>query len=233
MLAMQVMTEVQRYIFVYYSQLLTIQERAAWKNIITEEKIQHTGETIQAELMRRRWISTDPKVLALLSAGREIFFEKTVERVIAESADQIFFNYCPQCQALAKTPRAKQCPTCFFSWHETKESPMTPEAILTHHLEALAQGDIDAILSDYSEDAIIFAPHGIIRGHDAIRAVFTSFVKNSPPELMSAFKIVKQEIVDEVAYIIWEAKPFIAMATDTFIFRDGKISVQTYAIFSS
>jgi hypothetical protein len=110
---------------------------------------------------------------------------------------------------------------------------MTPEAILSHHLEVLAQGDIDEILSDYSEDAIIFAPHGIIRGHDAIRAVFTGFVKNSPPELMSAFKIVKQEIVDEIAYIIWEAKPFIAMATDTFIFRDGKISVQTYAIFSS
>ena len=110
---------------------------------------------------------------------------------------------------------------------------MTPESILAHHLEALGQGDIDAILTDYAEDAIIFAPHGIIRGLNAIRAVFTNFVKNSPPELLPAFKIVRQEIVDEVAYIIWEAKPFIAMATDTFIFRDGKISVQTYAIFSS
>ncbi len=110
---------------------------------------------------------------------------------------------------------------------------MTPESILAHHLEALGQGNIDAILSDYSEDAIIFAPHGIIRGLAAIRAAFEGFVKNSPPELLPAFKIVRQDIDGEIAFILWEAKPFIAMATDTFVIRDGKIAVQTYAIFSS
>lgn len=33
---------------------------------------------------------------------------------------------------------------------------MTPESIPAHHLKALGQSDIDAILTDYAEDAIIF-----------------------------------------------------------------------------
>ena len=110
---------------------------------------------------------------------------------------------------------------------------MTTEEILTHHLQALGQGDIDGILSDYAEDAILFSPNGLIRGHAAIRAAFEGFVKNSPPELLQAFKIVRQDIDGNIGYIIWEARPFITMATDTFVISNGKIVVQTYAIFSS
>ncbi len=110
---------------------------------------------------------------------------------------------------------------------------MTTEEILLHHLQALGHGDIDGILADYAEDAIIFSPNGLIRGLAAIRAAFEGFVKNSPPELLQSFKIVRQDINENIGYIIWEATPFIKMATDTFVIRDGKIAVQTYAIFSS
>ncbi len=115
------MTELESYIFNYFGKLLTIYEKAAWKNIFTNEKSRNIEGTHQAEVMTKHWISTDPKVLALLSEGKEKFFENTVKRVIAESANEIFFNYCPKCQVLAKTPTAKQCAKCFFSWHETTD----------------------------------------------------------------------------------------------------------------
>ncbi|WP_267884222.1 hypothetical protein [Paracidovorax citrulli] len=39
--------------------------------------------------------------------------------------------------------------------------------------------------------------------------------------------------VGEVAYLVWEAKPFVPMATDTLYVRDGKIAVQTFTAFSA
>lgn len=37
--------------------------------------------------------------------------------VLAESRDKIFFNYCPACGKLARTPLARQC-RCGHSWRK-------------------------------------------------------------------------------------------------------------------
>jgi hypothetical protein len=39
--------------------------------------------------------------------------------------------------------------------------------------------------------------------------------------------------VGNVAYIAWEAKPWVTLATDTFFVKDGKIAVQTFTSFSA
>ena len=39
------------------------------------------------------------------------------------------------------------------------------------------------------------------------------------------------QFADDVAYILWECKPQIPRATDTFVMRNGKILVQTFAAF--
>ena len=44
---------------------------------------------------------------------------------------------------------------------------------------------------------------------------------------------VRQEVIGDVAYILWEAKPWFPMATDTFIVRDGKFVMQTFAAYAS
>jgi len=41
------------------------------------------------------------------------------------------------------------------------------------------------------------------------------------------------EVIDEVAYITWEANPWSPMGTDTFVVRDGKIRCQTFAVYST
>ena len=112
------MKELEQYIFYYFSSLLTVHEKAAWKSINTEFKIRDDEGTQYATVLRQRWVSTNPNVVALLSEGSEKFFENATKRVIEESGDQICFNHCPKCKALARTPTAKQCAKCFYSWHE-------------------------------------------------------------------------------------------------------------------
>jgi ketosteroid isomerase-like protein len=108
---------------------------------------------------------------------------------------------------------------------------MSTEATLAHHLQAFAEG-IEAILSDYTEESILFTPNGVIRGLDELRTFFEGFIKNSPPELFEALKFLRQDIEGEVAYTVWKAEPYIKMATDTFVVREGKILVQTVATLS-
>ncbi len=108
---------------------------------------------------------------------------------------------------------------------------MLTEATLTHHLQAFGEG-VDAILSDYTEDSVLFTPDGLVRGLDGLRSFFDGFIRNSPPELLDAMRLIRQDVDGEVAYIIWKAEPYITMATDTFVVRNGKIMVQTFAALS-
>ena len=105
------------------------------------------------------------------------------------------------------------------------------EATVAHHLEAVMNGDIDAILSDYAEESINFTPEGPVRGLQQLRSFIEAFLGNMPPEMVKAFKIVRQEAEGEVAYILWKAEPFALLGTDTFIIRNGKIIVQTFAAY--
>ena len=53
-----------------------------------------------------------------------------------------------------------------------------------------------------------------------------------PPELIQAIEGVRQEIQDEIAYVVWKADPAIKVGTDTFLIRDGKILTQTFLFVS-
>jgi hypothetical protein len=40
-----------------------------------------------------------------------------------------------------------------------------------------------------------------------------------------------QAIEGEIAYLTWSAEPFVRLATDTLLVRDGKIVAQTFTPF--
>lgn len=109
---------------------------------------------------------------------------------------------------------------------------MSTQATLAHHLQAFTEG-VDSILSDYTEDSVLFTPEGPVQGLQGIRSVFEGFLASSPPELIQALRVTRQDVVGEVAYILWNAPPFIPSATDTFLIRDGKILVQSFAVLAS
>jgi hypothetical protein len=108
---------------------------------------------------------------------------------------------------------------------------MTTAATLAHHLQAITES-IDAVLSDYTEESVLLTQSGPIVGLVGIRAFLERFIGDAPPALVAALTIVRQDIHGEVAYLIWKAEPFVALATDTFVIRNGKIAAQTFVMFA-
>lgn len=106
-------------------------------------------------------------------------------------------------------------------------APRTTQAVLEHHLGAFAKG-LDELMKDYSASSVILTHDKQYRGVAAIRGFFDGFLKSVKPGFWEAFKINAQAIDGDVAYLVWEAKPFVTLATDTLVVRGGKIAVQTF-----
>ena len=102
------------------------------------------------------------------------------------------------------------------------------EETLQRHLQAFGSGDVDALMADYDEAAVLIMPDGPLRGTAEIRSGFESLLADLPPG--STLEMSKQIVEGEIAYIVWSGeseKVTIPFATDTFVVRDGKIVAQT------
>ncbi len=113
---------------------------------------------------------------------------------------------------------------------ESTSSAMT-EKVLDHHLAAFGDRDMKAILEDYTEESVLLTPDGPVTGHKELQPVFEAFFADfAKPG--SVFEIKQRIIQGEVAYIVWTAETadnVYELATDTFIVKDGKIAVQSFA----
>ena len=102
----------------------------------------------------------------------------------------------------------------------------SPEDVFAHHGQALGAEDLEEIVADYSNDAILVVQKKVYRGKDGAREVFTQLLSDVPQaqwELDTVF-------ADDVLYLEWNATGGgrkIEDGVDTFIFRDGMIRVQT------
>ena len=104
---------------------------------------------------------------------------------------------------------------------------MSTEAVLQNHLRAATIG-VAAIMQDYTEHSVLITHDATYRGLAGIRGFFTALFGALPAGFFDELKMIRQEIVGEVAYILWERKPYLAQATDTFVVRDGRILFQTF-----
>jgi ketosteroid isomerase-like protein len=102
--------------------------------------------------------------------------------------------------------------------------------VIDHHLKAIEQGDVNAILSDYAPDAILFKGDGVFEGVDAIRPVFEKFVAEF--QRHGTTISTKQRLVEgDYAYMVWTAETadnVYELATDTFFVKQGKIVAQSF-----
>ena len=112
------MDDLAHYIAIYYPHLLTEEERLAQRTLLGEAKVRNAEDLGFKSVLGNHYISKDPAVLKLLSDGPDVFWARVRERVMRDSPNEVFLNNCPRCSALAKTPTAKQCPKCFYSWHD-------------------------------------------------------------------------------------------------------------------
>ena len=100
-----------------------------------------------------------------------------------------------------------------------------------HHLNAFAIG-LDELMSDDAEDAVLMLPDITHRGHAAIQAFFDGFISQSPPSMWTAFRIRHRAVHGSIAYLVWDAMPLVALATDTFHVLDGHIVAQTFTSYT-
>jgi hypothetical protein len=100
------------------------------------------------------------------------------------------------------------------------------EAVLRRHLQAASVG-VDAVMADYVDASVIITNEATYRGLAAIRGFFSALLDGAYPGFIKSLTIIRQEIVGEIAFILWDAPPWFRHANDTFVIRDGKILVQT------
>jgi ketosteroid isomerase-like protein len=109
---------------------------------------------------------------------------------------------------------------------------MDTKAVLDHHFAAFAAADTDEVLKDYNEESILITPEATHKGRQAIRAFFSdSFSGLFKP---GTYELTPDTLTIEgdVGYVVWHAtcaSADIPLATDTWIVRDGKVAVQTFA----
>jgi uncharacterized protein (TIGR02246 family) len=108
----------------------------------------------------------------------------------------------------------------------------TTRQVFEHHLGALSAGDLDGILSDYTDDSIVIGPDGALKGRQAIRGFFEAVLASLFKPGTYQFTMDTLHVLDDVVYLVWHANcasADIVFAADTFLIRGGKIAVQTFA----
>ena len=103
----------------------------------------------------------------------------------------------------------------------------SPQEVFAHHAQALGAGDLDEIVADYADDAVFITPSGVLRGKEGIRTAFTQLLADVPN---ATWDLPTQIYDGDVLFLEWTAdagSTRVDDGIDTFVFRDGQITVQT------
>lgn len=111
---------------------------------------------------------------------------------------------------------------------------MTTEEVLNHHLEAFSEGSADKIMEDFTDESVLIIPEATLTGKEIIHGAFTEFFGSIFKPGTYEFTMDRVEVSGDIAYIIWHATTSageVKMGTDTLYVKDGKIAVQTFAMY--
>jgi hypothetical protein len=120
---MELNAQVAGYVICFYGHFMTDVEWKALNHLIATRKATHgrSDEAAQREAQKHivysRALSSEPNVLELARNGHQEFELRTAARILRDFGNKVFFNYCPNCGELARTPTAKQCWHCRHDWH--------------------------------------------------------------------------------------------------------------------
>jgi ketosteroid isomerase-like protein len=109
-----------------------------------------------------------------------------------------------------------------FAGAPTGQDLRTPEEVVQHHWQAFRNHDLEAVLSDYAEDAVFIAPNQTVQGKAALGQMFAKYF--STPATTSFEVNITAD--GEVGYEHWVSnagKPGALQGTDAFVVRHGKI----------
>ena len=112
-------TEMTRYMWDNYAQLMTDFERRVGHAIVGRTKAAATNHPHSARILEEWWgRKGDADIEAALAEGPEIFRRRVANRILTEHHDAVILNRCPSCGRIVRTPQAKQCFWCGLDWHK-------------------------------------------------------------------------------------------------------------------
>jgi len=103
----------------------------------------------------------------------------------------------------------------------------TSQDVFEAHFAAVARGDIDAVVADFSPDAVVMTVGTAVRGHDAIRSFFTAALGAVSEPRFTLDSVLSEGDAVLVTWSLTSASARISGAVDTFVIADDKIRLQT------
>lgn len=120
------------------------------------------------------------------------------------------------------------------------DAPRTPEQVVRHHFAAAAARDLDAVVSDYADDAVLITANGVTHGKAAVRAAFQQLLRGAQPAARPAGgsaprpgggpQIVVSHYTRTVAWLMWvqnAGAPNEVHGVETYLVRNGRIELET------
>ena len=116
----------------------------------------------------------------------------------------------------------------------------TPAQVVAHHVDVIKKGDLEAVMADYADDAVVVTPPGLMPsvpkaqpgtfvGKNEVRKVFVLLTdKNHLPDVQSMVADIESR-GDGVAILHWvqhKGQPNQVAGEDVFLIRNGKVIFQ-------
>ncbi len=115
----------------------------------------------------------------------------------------------------------------------------TPQVIYDRHVANMKVGDLEAVLADYADDAVVVAPPGIAGqdgvfvGKDNLRKLFAVLTDETKSPGVRVMEETSRLLDDETVLMRWAQyrdTPQAVTGTDVYVVRNGKIIFQTVAV---
>jgi ketosteroid isomerase-like protein len=105
------------------------------------------------------------------------------------------------------------------------------QRVVENHIQRFREGGLEGVLEDFSPEAVVFTPSGTLKGKTEIKTLFRNLLEEFGKP--AASETVRTAIFEgDYAYLIWSGETVdnnYEFATDTFVVRNGKIVMQSFA----
>ena len=105
------------------------------------------------------------------------------------------------------------------------------EAVYNRHMQAFMGGDIEVILSNFTDQSVIITNQGVVSGLEQIRGFFSQVLESMGPEAIANTKMLTSNIEGDVAFHTMTQGAALPFAAETYVIRDGKIMTQTVGMY--
>jgi hypothetical protein len=108
---------------------------------------------------------------------------------------------------------------------EPAESSASPaKQVWDRHVAAAMSGDLDAVIADFGEDAVVITPDGALSG-DAIRQFFEAFLADFTPDAKKSVVVNGETVHGNVIVSTFTIGAWKKTFHDTAVIEDDKLAV--------